>query len=179
MNSAAAETAVGRSYTRGRRQPYLVRKWPGSRWTLPLGPYTITQLLLLVTSAYLLVTYYDWWAHFGLFNLPIGVAVPAGLTYAARHSRIEGRDPLRAAVAWAGYLTQPRTGYLGGRPVTAPAPVRQPGGGFTVAELNPALLAAPTPAPAPTRTRRRRTTTPAPPVGASLADLLATASGGR
>ena len=41
---------VGRSYTAGRRQPYLIRKWPGSRWTLPLGPYTLTQLAILVDS---------------------------------------------------------------------------------------------------------------------------------
>ena len=53
----AAEPDYGRTYTRGRRQPYLIRKWPNSNWVLPLGPYTITQLLVFVGSVYLLLTY--------------------------------------------------------------------------------------------------------------------------
>jgi hypothetical protein len=45
-----APVSVGRTYTKGRRQPYLIRKWPGSNWALPLGPYTITQLVVFVGS---------------------------------------------------------------------------------------------------------------------------------
>src|SRR5690606_17218354 len=106
------ETTVGRSYTKGRRQPYLIRKWPGSNWALPLGPYTITQLMLFVGSVYLLLSYRGLWAHFGGFNLIIGVGVPIALTYATRHTRIEGRDPLRAGVALVSLLMQPGSGYL-------------------------------------------------------------------
>lgn len=129
------ETSVGRSYTKGRRQPYLIRKWPGSNWALPLGPYTITQLLVFVGSVYLLLSYRDLWAHFGGFNLIIGVGVPIALTYATRHTRIEGRDPLRAGIALASLLMQPGAGYLGGDAYRAPRPVHCSGGRFPVARL--------------------------------------------
>lgn len=106
--------SIGRTYTKGRRQPYLIRKWPGSNWALPLGPYTITQLVVFVGTVYLLIAYREVWAHFGPMNLVIGVGVPLLLTYATRHTRIEGRDPLRAGVALVSLLLQPRAGYLGG-----------------------------------------------------------------
>jgi hypothetical protein len=111
-------SAVGRSYTIGRRQPYLIRKWPGSNWALPMGPYTIPQLLVFVGSIYLLFTYRGGWAHFGALNLVIGVGIPIGLTYATRHTRIEGRDPVRAAASLVGLLLQPRGGYLNGVPAS-------------------------------------------------------------
>src|SRR5690606_18291107 len=110
------EPDYGHTYTRGRRQPYLIRKWPNSNWVLPLGPYTITQLLVFVGSVYLLLTYRELWAHFGGFNVVIGVGVPAALTYAARHTRVEGRDPVRAGVALVGLLLRPRGGYVNGAP---------------------------------------------------------------
>lgn len=147
METASSGT-VGRTYTKGRRQPYLIRKWPGSNWALPLGPYTITQLLVFVGSVYLLISYKELWAHFGPFNLVIGVGLPLLLTYLTRHSRIEGRDPLRAGVALAGLLLQPRAGYLGGDPFRAPGPTTQRGGWFPVAELPPELRVPPPPPPA-------------------------------
>lgn len=131
-------TTVGRSYTAGRRQPYLIRKWPGSRWTLPLGPYTLTQLCVMAGTVFLLIKTRGLWAHFGPVNLIIGVGLPAALTYAARRTRIEGRDPLRAALSAAGYLLQPRAGYLRGRGWRTPDPVRVRGRSFVVADL-PAL----------------------------------------
>lgn len=127
-------TTLGRSYTAGRRQPYLIRKWPGSRWTLPLGPYTLTQLAILVGSIIVLVKTRIVWAHFGPLNLVIGVGLPVVLTYVARRTRLEGRDPVRALLAGATYLLQPRAGYLRGRAWRAPAPVRTPGRGFVIAD---------------------------------------------
>ena len=137
--------AVGRTYTRGRRQPYLIRKWPGSNWALPMGPYTITQLLVFVGSVYLLFTYRTVWAHFGAANLIIGIGVPVALTYATRHTRVEGREPVRAGVAAAGLLLRPRAGHLNGAPVRAGATVHQPGSRFPVAALPPALAPGPPP----------------------------------
>jgi hypothetical protein len=129
------DAVVGRSYTKGRKQPYLIRKWPGSRWALPLGPYTLTQLVLCVASIYLMVTYSNWWAHFGGFNIIIGAGVPIVLVFAARHTRIEGRDPLRAAMAALTYLAQPRGGYLAGQGYRPPAAYTQPGRRFAVIDL--------------------------------------------
>jgi hypothetical protein len=165
---------VGRTYTKGRRQPYLIRKWPGSNWALPLGPYTITQLLVFVGSVYLLLSYRELWAHFGGFNLVIGVGLPLLLTYVTRHTRIEGRDPLRAGVALTGLLLQPRAGYLGDDPFRAPGPTRQRGGRFPVAQL-PAEFrpAASAPPPAPVAAADPAAGQP------FLADLLQRATEGR
>jgi hypothetical protein len=149
--------SVGRSYTKGRRQPYLIRKWPGSNWALPLGPYTITQLVTFVASVYVLLAYRDVWAHFGPFNLIIGVGIPLLLTYVTRHTRIEGRDPLRAGVALASLLLQPSTGYLRGGPVKTQKPVRQRGGRFPIAALpQPAGLPYPVSLPAVAHTSTPR-----------------------
>lgn len=151
---AGSPGSVGRTYTKGRRQPYLIRKWPGSNWALPLGPYTITQLVVFVGSVYLLLSYRDLWAHFGPMNLLIGVGLPLLLTYATRHTRIEGRDPLRAGMALAGLMLQPRAGYLGGDAFRARGAIRQRGGRFPVAQLPAELLPAPVhPAPPPAATR--------------------------
>ncbi|HEY8474523.1 MAG TPA: hypothetical protein VIL37_18055 [Natronosporangium sp.] len=147
MEAGSAGT-VGRSYTKGRRQPYLIRKWPGSNWALPLGPYTITQLLVFVGSVYFLISYRDLWAHFGPFNIFIGVGLPLLLTYLTRHTRFEGRDPIRAGIALASLMMQSRTGYLGDAPLRPPKPVRVRGGRIPVADL-PADLLPPPPVPTP------------------------------
>lgn len=190
---AAGQQSIsrGRTYTAGRRQPYLIRKWPGSAWTIPLGPYTLTQLVVLVGSIVTLVQTRTMWAHFGPINLVIAVGVPIVLTYAARHTRIEGRDPLRAAVAGVGYLLQPRAGYLRGQGWRAPSPVRTGGGAFAVVDLDTLLdgpVSAAAPAPARVRaavTGSRRTRCAAVPAAAvagpgraSLADLLTTVDTG-
>ena len=140
---------VGRSYTRGRRQPYLIRKWPGSNTTLPLGPYTLSQLVILVGTTYLLVTYMDYWTFFGPMNVVIGVGLPIGLTFAARHSRIEGRDPLRAAAAGFTFLTQSRTGYVQGEPWRTPRPMKVHSRRFPVAYELPYVAPEPVAAPPP------------------------------
>jgi hypothetical protein len=151
---AGTASSVGRTYTRGRRQPYLIRKWPGSNWALPLGPYTITQLVVFVGSVYLLLNYRDVWARFGPMNLIIGVGLPLLLTYVTRHTRIEGRDPLRAGVALAGLLLQPRAGYLGGDAYRSGGTTVQRGGRFPVAQLPAQLVPPPAPPPAPSPTTR-------------------------
>lgn len=162
-------TTVGRTYTRGRRQPYLIRKWPGSNWALPMGPYTITQLLVFVGSVYLLFTYRDVWAHFGPVNLVIGIGIPVVLTYATRHTRIEGRDPLRAAIALVSLLLQPRGGYLNGVPVNPARRRRLRSGHIPVTPLPPALQPSPPPDPPPP---------PSPPPGPRrwVADLVGEAA---
>lgn len=129
------ESSVGRTYTKGRRQPFLIRKWPGSNWALPLGPYTITQLVVFVASVYVLLSYRNLWAHFGGFNLIIGVGIPIALTYLTRYSKVEGRDPVRAGAALAGWLVQPRTGYVGGVAYRPSRPVVVQGGRFPVARM--------------------------------------------
>lgn len=169
MDTTSTAT-VGRTYTRGRRQPYLIRKWPGSNWALPMGPYTITQMLVFVGSIYLLLSYRDAWAHFGPFNLVIGAGIPVLLTYATRHTRVEGRDPLRAGIALASLLTQPRSGYLNGAPWRAARPRRVRSGRIPMAPLPAGLVPPAQPVGATTRPRVAVS-------GRWVADLVADAAG--
>jgi hypothetical protein len=90
---------TGRSYTRARRMPWVVGKIQGV--TLPFGPYTATQLGVLLVGGWLLVQTFRFWSRLGPLGL-ILLAVPPALAWAARHAKIEGRTPARAL---AGFLT--------------------------------------------------------------------------
>ncbi|WP_189828251.1 hypothetical protein [Streptomyces finlayi] len=97
----------------------MIGKWPGGRARLWGGPYTMTQMaVLLVSLAGLLLTS-DLWAHFGLGNILIAIGVPYGLSLLVRHVRVDGRNPLAVAVSAVGLLTSPAAGRLGGRPLAA------------------------------------------------------------
>jgi hypothetical protein len=113
-------TLVGRSYTRARRHPWVIGRIQG--WTLPLGPFSATQLGVLVLSLWLLIQTAPLWTRLGPFAL-IPVAVPFAATWAVRHAQIEGRAPLRALGGYLALYTAPRRGTLHGRPVPTPDPV--------------------------------------------------------
>ena len=89
---------TGRSYTRARKMPWVVGKIQGV--TLPFGPYTATQLGVLLGGAWLLVQTFRFWSHLGPAGL-VFLALPPAAAWAARHARIEGRSPVRAI---GGYL---------------------------------------------------------------------------
>ncbi|GAA1095273.1 TcpE family conjugal transfer membrane protein [Nocardiopsis metallicus] len=114
-------TLVGRSYTRARRHPWVIGRIQG--WTLPLGPFSATQLGVLVLSLWLLIQTAPLWTQMGPFAL-IPVTVPFVATWAVRHAQIEGRAPLRALGGYLALYTAPRRGTLNGRPVPTPDPVR-------------------------------------------------------
>jgi hypothetical protein len=79
--------------------PWVVGKIQGV--TLPFGPYTATQLGVLLGGAWLLVQTFRFWSHLGPAGL-VFLALPPAAAWAARHARIEGRSPVRAI---GGYLT--------------------------------------------------------------------------
>lgn len=101
------------SYTRARRFPLVVGKIGG----LPLPwPLTIAQLVVLVGSLVLLIATRPLWSVVSPFpDLLTIIAVPAGLTWAARHLRLEGRSPFKAAVGLMYLLAAPRRGRVRGR----------------------------------------------------------------
>ncbi|MFG2631614.1 hypothetical protein [Streptomyces sp. NPDC048473] len=123
MSSAAApsppEVLVGRCYTRARRHPLMVGKWPGGRGRIWGGPYTGPQIVVLAVSLAGLVLTRGVWAHFGLLNYGIVLGVPYGLSLLVRHVQVDGRNPLAVAASSAGLLTRPSGGRLGGRPLKA------------------------------------------------------------
>ncbi|WP_159942557.1 MULTISPECIES: TcpE family conjugal transfer membrane protein [unclassified Nocardiopsis] len=117
-------TLVGRSYTRARRHPWVIGRIQG--WTLPLGPFSATQLGVLVISLWLLLQTAPMWTRLGPFAL-VPLIIPFIATWAVRHAQIEGRAPLRALGGYLALYTAPRRGTLHGRPIPTPDPVRLSG----------------------------------------------------
>ncbi|MEV6822891.1 TcpE family conjugal transfer membrane protein [Nocardiopsis dassonvillei] len=117
-------TLVGRSYTRARRHPWVIGRIQG--WTLPLGPFSATQLGVLVLSLWLLIQTAPLWTRLGPLAV-VPVVLPFAATWAVRHAQIEGRTPLRALGGYLALYTAPRRGTLHGRPVPTPDPVRLSG----------------------------------------------------
>ncbi|MEU6346575.1 hypothetical protein ABZ883_37150 [Streptomyces sp. NPDC046977] len=119
--SASEEDLVGRSYTRARKHPLVIGKLPGAG-RLPGGPYTITQIVTMVVVFGLLAITQALWAHFGLANILIMIALPWGLAWVLRYARIDGRDPARALRSLLIYASAPGGGRLAGRPQRHPRP---------------------------------------------------------
>lgn len=114
---SSAEVLIGRCYTRARRHPVMIGRWPGGRGRIWGGPYTIPQLVVLVASLVLLLVTRAVWAHFGLLNFVIVLGVPYGLSLLVRHVQVEGRNPLSVVASSVGLLFRPSGGRLGGRPL--------------------------------------------------------------
>ncbi|MCX4682314.1 conjugal transfer protein [Streptomyces sp. NBC_01433] len=119
--SASEEDLVGHSYTRARRHPLVIGKLPGAG-RLPGGPYTITQIVTMVVVFGGLALTQTLWAHFGLANILIMIALPWGLAWVLRYARIDGRDPARALRSLLIYASAPAGGRLAGHPQRQPRP---------------------------------------------------------
>lgn len=113
-STAIASVRIGRSYTRARRYPWVLGKI--GDWTLPLGPYTVPQLVIAAAGTYALIKTFSVWSPLGpLPVIALGVAV-----WAARAGRIGGRSPLWIAYGWLRYLAQPSAGRIAGRSARVP-----------------------------------------------------------
>ncbi|NML54795.1 hypothetical protein HHL19_18670 [Streptomyces sp. R302] len=108
---------VGRCYTKARRHPLMIGKWPGGQMTIPGGPYTVPQVAVIAVTFAVLMLTREVWAHFGLVNFVIALGVPYGLSLVVRHVHVDGRNPLLVAVSAGEAVTAPSAGRLGGRPV--------------------------------------------------------------
>lgn len=110
------DALVGRCYTRARRLPLMIGRLPGGRGQVWGGPYTLTQFLTACVALVVLWQTYGIWARFSTgWDALILLGVPALLAWLVRRARIEGRDPLRAAVGVVAFLAYPSTGRLAGR----------------------------------------------------------------
>lgn len=115
---------VGRCYTKARRHPLMIGKWPGGRQSIWGGPYTVPQVIVIAVVFGVLMLTRSVWAHFGLVNLVIAVGVPYVLSLVVRHVHVDGRNPLLVAVSAGGTVMAPVGGRLGGRPVKSLGPGR-------------------------------------------------------
>ncbi|MFJ5035539.1 hypothetical protein ACIQB5_47805 [Streptomyces sp. NPDC088560] len=112
-----ADTLVGRCYTKARRHPLVIGRWPGGG-VLWGGPYTVPQLIVMVGSFVALILFRPIWAHFGVvLNVMIAFAVPYALGWTVRRLSVDGRNPLAATASVLGLLAAPSAGRLGGRPL--------------------------------------------------------------
>ncbi len=173
MTDPVAGTALTqRSFTFGRRYPKVIGRI--GRFTLP-APMSVLQLGVFVGGVAALRAVQPVWAHLGALNVAVYLVVPAGLAFAARFARVEGRSPARFLLGMAGLALAPRGGYLRDRAVSAARPWRLSGAVFT----DPGYLPGPAvggPAAEPPRPAASRPATR--PSVADLQEALATAPTG-
>ncbi|MET9734580.1 hypothetical protein ABZZ79_29260 [Streptomyces sp. NPDC006458] len=114
---AEEEVLVGRCYTKARRHPLMIGKWPGGQKAIWGGPYTVPQVIVIAVVFGVLMLTRGVWARFGLLNFVIAVGLPYVLSLVVRHVHIDGRNPLLVALSAGGAAVAPASGRLGGRPV--------------------------------------------------------------
>ena len=130
------ETLIGRSYTGARRFPLVIGKLPGGGRILG-GPYTLTQVGVMVAAIVVLRVTAPIWAHLSYGDALVYIAVPYGLGYLVRRARFEGREPLRAGAGALTALGAPPGGRLRGRAWREPRPDLLQPGAFGIDEVQP------------------------------------------
>jgi hypothetical protein len=137
---AVTSTLTQRSFTFGRRYPKVIGRI--GRFTLP-APMSVLQLGVFVGGVGVLRAVQPVWAHLGVLNVAVYLVVPAGLAFAARFARVEGRSPARFLLGVTSLALSPRGGYLRGRAVAAARPWRLSGAAFTDPGPRPAAGSSP------------------------------------
>ncbi|MEV6133645.1 hypothetical protein AB0M05_43745 [Streptomyces violaceusniger] len=115
---------IGHCYTKARRLPVVVGKIPGGNARLPGGPYTKTQLTVLVVLFVPLIATRSLWGTRSVLDLLIVIVIPYAGAWVLRFVRLDGRNPAAVMVSIAMLATAPRHGRLRGRPWRA-APARR------------------------------------------------------
>jgi hypothetical protein len=176
VTDPGARTALTqRSFTFGRRYPKVIGRI--GRFTLP-APMSVLQLGVFVGGVGVLRAVQPVWAHLGALNVAVYLVVPAGLAFAARFARVEGRSPARFLLGMAGLALASRGGYLRGRAVAAARPWQLSGAVFT--DPGPSPAAAPgSSRPATESSRPAAQRVAARPSVADLQAALARARSGR
>ncbi|MCZ4098082.1 hypothetical protein [Streptomyces sp. H39-C1] len=118
-----SEELVGRCYTEARRFPLAVGRF-ASGGRIPGGPYTMTQLAVMVGSFVLLVVTRPLWGTNPLLDAAVVVAVPFPVGWTVGRVQIDHRNPLAALVSLAGRAGAPAAGRLHGRPFQQRPPRR-------------------------------------------------------
>ncbi|MEW2372570.1 hypothetical protein AB0940_24855 [Streptomyces sp. NPDC006656] len=107
--SGVERPRVARAYTSARRHPWVLGKL--GDWTLPFGPYTPAQLVVLGGGAFVLIKTFDWWSWAG----PVPIAVWLGAVWAVRGAQIAGQNPFTAVLGVVSLLLKHPAGRIGGR----------------------------------------------------------------
>lgn len=112
------------SYTHARRFPLVIGKIGGFTLPTPLSP---SQSATLLGSFFLMLGSRRWWGAFlpGMADALFLVLVPGTLTWAVRHLRMEGRNPVKMLLGLLSLLLAPTQGTVRGRQVWAKARPRR------------------------------------------------------
>ncbi|WP_053687194.1 hypothetical protein [Streptomyces sp. IGB124] len=100
---------VARVYTSARRHPWVLGKL--GDWTVPFGPYTPAQLVVLGGGAFALIKTYAVWSWAG----PVPVVLWIAAVWAVRGAQIAGQNPFTALLGVLAVLTRHPAGRVGGR----------------------------------------------------------------
>ncbi|WP_406052222.1 hypothetical protein OG280_37250 [Streptomyces virginiae] len=100
---------VARVYTSARRHPWVLGRL--GDWTVPFGPYTPAQLVVLGGGAFALIKTYALWSWAG----PVPVMLWIGSVWAVRGAQIAGQNPFTALVGVLVLLARHPAGRVGGR----------------------------------------------------------------
>lgn len=115
---------VYHSYTQALRHPVIIGHVAG--WRLPWA-LSASQLGAVAAMSGLLLATRPLWAHLGsIGNLAVFTVAVAGVGWAVRHWRIEGRSPFLVAAGVATVMFSPasRRGVRNGGPVVQARPIR-------------------------------------------------------
>ncbi|MGW7063546.1 hypothetical protein ACWGHM_34305 [Streptomyces sp. NPDC054904] len=116
-------------------------------WTVPFGPYTPAQLVVLGGGAFALVKGFDWWAWAG----PVPIVLWLVAVWAVRGAQIAGQNPFTALFGVVSLLLRHPAGRVAGRTARDRAPsMWRP---RFVIEAAPALTPAPADGPRPVAAR--------------------------
>lgn len=107
--SGSERPRVARVYTSARRHPWVLGKL--GDWTLPFGPYSPAQLVVLGGGAYVLIKSFEWWSWAG----PVPIALWLGAVWAVRGAQIAGQNPFTAVLGVVSLLLRHPAGRIGGR----------------------------------------------------------------
>ena len=115
-SDADGEHLVGRCYTAARRYPLQVGRFSnGGR--IPGGPYTMTQLAVMIGVFVVLVVTRPLWGGFGLLDALVVLVVPYAAGWGICRVQIDHRNPLAAVASLAGVALSAPAGKMHGRPV--------------------------------------------------------------
>jgi hypothetical protein len=120
---AKSDFDVYHSYTQALRHPVIIGHVAG--WRLPWA-LSASQLGAMAAVTGLLLVTRPVWAHLGsVGNLAVFTVALAGVAWAVRHWRVEGRSPFLFAAGVAAVLLSPRCrlGVRNDGPATTPRPI--------------------------------------------------------
>ncbi|BBG20644.1 hypothetical protein RVR_P114 (plasmid) [Actinacidiphila reveromycinica] len=186
---APPEVLEGRCYTAARRYPLQIGRFSGGG-RIPGGPYTLTQLAVMIGGFVLLIVTRPVWGGHGPFDFAVAVIVPFTAGWAVHRVQIDHRNPVAALASLSGLVAGRSAGRIHGRPCRAGsarlvAPRITVHVGATAPAVVPSVATTPARPAAPMAVRAGFAKAPAPaaaPVVSGVQTLLArraAVSGGK